>query len=124
MFDQQQRVVVYVATAILLALTARCPGPNATAGQIHGRLGEYQGLPVLELWGTPEQIGYAHGYLLAEPIVHLMEDYVLSERVLPQLALYETVLVPAVRRQFVWDQRYERELRALCEGIRDRRGPA
>lgn len=91
--------------------------------EVHGRLSEYQGLTVLELWGTPEQAGYAHGYLLAGRIVHFMENYLLSEKVFPQIAMYKTILLPAVRRQFVWGETRQREMLALCRGIRDKVGP-
>ena len=90
---------------------------------LYGRLSEYQGLTVLELWGTPEQAGYTHGHLLAERIVHLMENYLLSEKVIPQIAMYESILLPAVRRQLVWGETREREMLALCRGIRDKVGP-
>jgi hypothetical protein len=87
-----------------------------------GRLATYDGLRVLELWGTPEEAGFAHGWLLAQDIVSLFDQYILDPSILRGPAVYETVLIPAVRRQFVWDPAYERELGAMCAGIVARLG--
>lgn len=88
-----------------------------------GRLAAHDGLPTLELWGTPEQAGYAHGFLLARHIVDLIDGYMLDPRIMPNPQAYETLLVPNVRRQFTWGPAQERELQALLGGMRDRLGP-
>ena len=88
--------------------------------ELHGRLTLHEGLPVLELWGTPEEAAYAHGFLLAEPIIRLFDEFVLAPKTLPDPALYENVLVPGVRRQFVWTPEQVRELEALLHGLEDR----
>lgn len=88
-----------------------------------GRLTDCEGLTVLELWGTPEQAGYAHGFLLAEEIVRLFDGYVLDKKVMPNPQVYELMFVPGVRRQFVWSPACERELEALAQGVQDRLGP-
>ncbi len=95
---------------------------QAPSEPLCGRLSKHEGLRVLELWGTPAQAGYAHGYLLAEEIVRLFDGYVLDKRIVPGPQLYEALLVPAVRRQFVWSPAHEGELEALARGIRDRIG--
>ena len=99
-------------------------GTDSPSPPLCGRLTEHKGLPVLELWGDAEQAGYAHGYLLAEKIVRLFDGYVLDRKVTPNPAIYETLLLPAVRRQFVWSPAHERELRAIGRGMRDRLAPA
>ena len=114
-------VLALLATPLLPAAETR--GQTASPPNLHGRLGQYEGLPVLVLWGTPAEAGYAHGYLLAERMTALLDDYILTDKVLPNVAVYETVLLPAVRRQFVWDDAHEQELRAMWRGIRDKLGP-
>ena len=91
--------------------------------ELCGRLNEYEGLTVLELWGTPEQAGYAHGYLLAERILRLLDDYVLSDALMPNRQVYETLVIRGVHRWFDWPEPGERELRALLRGMQDRLGP-
>ena len=64
---KSRRVAVFAT--VLALFTAMMPPAAETRGQtasppnLHGRLGQYEGLPVLVLWGTPAEAGYAHGYL-------------------------------------------------------------
>lgn len=46
--------------------------------ELHGALEEVGGQRVLKLWGTPAQMGYAHGFLLREPIIDVVDQYALS----------------------------------------------
>ena len=58
---------------------------------IHGRLTSVGGQKVLHVWGTPQQMGYAHGALLRTNILEVLEDYALQ--VLPASALNTASLV-------------------------------
>lgn len=87
-----------------------------------GRLSRVGGLRVLELWGTPEQAGYAQGFLLASDIANLIDGYVLDENILPAPETYETTLLPNVRRMFAWPDLAVQELRGMLAGARDRLG--
>jgi hypothetical protein len=116
-----QGLTFCIAAWLTLAAASRADDPQSSK-PLCGRLTQHQGIPVLELWGTPEQAGYAHGYLLAERIVRLLDEYVLSERLIRDPAVYEALLLPGVRRQFVWSEAHERELKALGAGIRDKLG--
>ena len=51
---------------------------HAQAGQVKGELTSIEGKPVLRVWGTHYEMGYAHGYLLAPEIVAMLEDYMLG----------------------------------------------
>lgn len=119
--------------ALLLLLAARAPGgepaptkqPEARPAAPHalcGQVSRYGGLRVLELWGTREQAGYAHGFLLAPEIRALFDDYVFDERILAEPATYELMLRANVRRMFAWPTADLRELEALLRGARDRLG--
>lgn len=46
--------------------------------EVHGKLTSRDGQRVLELWGTPAEMGYAHGYLLREPIIDVVDHYALD----------------------------------------------
>lgn len=52
------------------------PPPSAT--DLHGELLVVDGQRVLRVWGTPEQMGYAHGYLLRSEILEIVDDYALD----------------------------------------------
>ena len=43
--------------------------------RVNGTLTEIDGMPVLRVWGTPRERGYAHGFLLAEQIVPLADGF-------------------------------------------------
>ena len=107
---------------ILLSAGVSAHSPGEPAEPLCGRLSEHDGLRVLELWGTPEQAAYAHGYLLAEEIIALFDEYMFSEVVVPDARVYEAMLVPGVRRQFSWSEQCEAELKAMGRGMRDRLG--
>jgi len=112
---------VLSATLLAAALASVACGADPVQ-PLCGRVTQHEGLTALELWGTPEQAGYAHGYLLAEEIIRLFDGYVLDKRIVPSPQLYEALLVPAVRRQFVWSAAHEGELEALARGMQERIG--
>ena len=43
--------------------------------EVHGRLGLHDGLRVLHTWGTPQERGYAHGFLLGNDIAAIDAAY-------------------------------------------------
>ncbi len=112
--------------AVAVVLLAIAPIVSARAGQptqpLTGRLSSDTGLPVLELWGTPTQAAYTQGFLCADSIVALFDDYILDPRITPNVAVYEGPLRAAVRRQFTWPPAVEGELSAILNGLIDRLG--
>lgn len=94
------------------------PAPAALCG----RLSDFHGLRVLELWGSPREAGEAHGYLLAPDIVALFDGYILDEAIVPDVELYEHVILPAVERHFTWSEEQRAELHALHRGMLRRLG--
>lgn len=65
------------------------------ATELHGELRTIDGIRVLHVWGTPTQMGHAHGALLREPILEVVDGYALD--VIPPATLdaasvlYDTV---------------------------------
>lgn len=47
--------------------------PAALSRPVNGTLREVQGIPVLTLWGTPYEMGYAHGFLLGPEIMEMWD---------------------------------------------------
>lgn len=122
-------LVASVVAGLLLAPLSRAGGGDGVGDPVGkqipdlcGRLSTCEGLPVLELWGTPEQAGFAHGWLMAESIVALFDGYLLDPKILRGPAVYETLLIPAVRRQFTWSKAHEAELQGVCDGVAARLG--
>ncbi len=60
-----------VALVVLFALLP-VPSLAAQAAPIHGRIETHGGLRVVHVWGTPEQRGHAHGFLLAKDIAAIV----------------------------------------------------
>jgi len=65
-------------TIILLLLIAAIAGTATHAQEITGNLKTLQGKRILSVWGNHFERGFAHGYLLADEIVSLLEDYMLG----------------------------------------------
>ena len=63
---------------LLLAVAAAAFGAApALAEEVNGTLRDQGDHKVLRVWGTHEEMGYAHGYLLAEEVMALANGYVL-----------------------------------------------
>ena len=120
--NQITRKLVLIQVAFCLASTCFAIDEAKPGAPLCGRQSELQGLPVLELWGSPRQAGYAHGFLLADEIVRLIDEFMLDEKIINNSAMYEAMLIPTVRRQFVWTDDQLAELNAILEGVRDRLG--
>lgn len=99
-------------TGTLLALAV---GPIALGGpaQVTGSLETIRGVRVLKLWGTAEQRGYAHGYLLGAEIMEVFEGVILSPNVMEDPRRYET----EIRAKFLRKMRFSPEQRAELEGM-------
>lgn len=113
-------------TALALLVVGLAAGLPASAGEgdvpraVSGRLDKIGEIPVLEIWGDPQQSGYAQGYLLAESLPTLFDDYILDPKILRNPAIYEGLTQQI--RQFDWPASVITELTALEKGVRDRIG--
>jgi hypothetical protein len=107
---------------LLSALAASAAGNDQPRG-ICGRLTQVDNLPVLQVWGTPDEAGYAHGYLLAERLIELFDDIVIDRQVGVPAAVYESTVRPAVATHFTWSPDAEAELAGIVRGVADRLGP-
>ena len=115
------RLTILTAVVLQLAVGTAQAG-DGERRTVCGRLGECGGLAVLEVWGTPQEAGFAHGYLRAEAIVRLFDEAVLDPSVGVAPAVYEGLLLAASRRLFTWQPEYERELEGLLRGVRAKLG--
>jgi hypothetical protein len=106
--------------ALLALLLAVLPGPTQAQARpaIKGTLTVEKGVRVLKLWGTPRDMGHAHGFLLGSEIIEGLESYVVYSPVVGGPKNYEARIVPMVRRQMVFLPEHEAELAGMLEGIR------
>ena len=83
---------------------------------IHGDLQEVNSVRILHLWGTPSEMGYAHGYLMGSAIVKLASEYMFTI-VTPEN--YETVVLPVFRIWLQVPAPYLEEIESMMTGIVD-----
>ena len=105
----------------LAAVTAGAAADDDASPAVQGRFLKYSGLRVLEVWGGPADTGYAHGYLLADDVLKLFDEYLLGVLV-EDPATYEHALLPMMRKTFVWPEYAEEELAAMLRGVKQRLG--
>ena len=95
--------------------------PKKSSKRVNGRLRVREGQPLLELWGTPHDQGYAHGFLLADKIKECAdEDFAGPFK--SMVPMYNTAVRNVVVPQFKFTEDELAELKGLYEGIRDRLG--
>ena len=104
-----RRVAARVAAVAVLVLLAT----GAGAAEIHGKMRVVDGQRVLHVWGTPFEMGYAHGRWLGPEIRDLFQGYIL-EFVPPAAFQVAADLMP---RLFDIDPEYREEIDGLLAGI-------
>ncbi len=108
-------------TAVLLL--APSLAANAEERPVHGVLEEEQGQRILYLWGTPQQRGYAEGYLMARPILDLIAGFCLHPKVLPDPRLWDQWVVPTVKARVEVRDSTRARYAAMLRGIREKLPP-
>jgi len=99
-------------------ITLRKPTPFPTEDRRveHGSLRWMKGLPVLQLSGTAEERGYAHGLLVGEQIKDFFEFYVLEDS-WRSARRYQDEFVPFLESHFDYDPEYLLEVDAVVAGM-------
>ena len=92
-------------------------GPVTAVSPVKGSIEMVNGHRIVNLWGTHYDMGYAHGYLLGDEIMQMLEDYGLG--VLTTPTDYQTVLLPMVQYAFYAKPEYMQELRGMFRGMKD-----
>ena len=88
---------------------------------VSGQLSQVDRIPVLHLWGTPREQGYAHGYLLGPEIIALL-DRIIGYRIWGLTAVQWDGDVLAAADRFRIVPEYLSELKGMLEGIEARAG--
>ncbi len=98
-----------------LRLPTAFPGVDKTVE--HGALVRKKGLPVLQLWGTAEERGFAHGYLVAKQIIDFFEFYVVEDS-WRSAKSYQDTFVPFLETRFRYPEEFLKECDAVIKGMR------
>jgi len=85
---------------------------------VNGELTEIEGIPLLTLWGTNYEQGYAHGYLFAPEIIEYLEIELSVEGT---VEFYENIMLPNIDKYTV-PQEYLREMEGFLAGMEARAG--
>ena len=110
-----------LAFVLCFAQSVTPGGPVTTTGTaiarpaVGGRLEYKEGQRILNVWGTHYEMGYAHGWLLGDKIMELLEGYGLQ--VLMDPVAYETVYLPLAQYLFTIDPRFQEELEGMLDGM-------
>ena len=92
--------------------------PQEQEVKVNGSLEEVNGMRVLRLWGSHQEMGYAYGYLLAGELVEVIEQ-ALFEGMLssfPRDWTYEKV-ARIVDDRILWPEGYREEMEAMVRGM-------
>jgi hypothetical protein len=112
----------YAAVAADPSTTPQRPATSAKRvdpAQLTGRIQTIDKVPILTLWGSPQERGFAHGYLLAEDIVTLLDGYLRHSVKDP--ATFEKQAKMLLKMMAILP-RYQKELAGMLDGIHARLG--
>jgi len=93
------------------------PFPREEKHTEHGALRWIKGLPVLQLWGTPEERGFAHGYLVGRQIIDFFEFYIIEDS-WRSPRRYQEIFVPFLESRLKCPPEFLRECDAVLRGMR------
>jgi len=82
----------------------------------HGALIWKKGLPVLQLWGTAEERGFAHGYLVGRQILDFFEFYIVEDS-WRSTERYQEIFVPFLEKSFSYPPEFLKECDAVIKGM-------
>ncbi len=88
---------------------------------VNGELTEIEGIPLLILWGTNYEQGYAHGYLYAPEVIEYLEKQLNQEEGLVEFM--ETFMLPNIDKYTVPEE-YLQEMKGFLAGMEARAGGA
>jgi len=96
----------------------RCPTPFPKEERYieHGAFRWIKGVPVLQLWGTAEERGFAHGYLVGKQIIDFFEFYILEDS-WQSPKRYQEIFVPFLETHLNCPPEFLQECDAVIRGM-------
>lgn len=110
----------FLALILLILFSPVAIASDPPSIRVTGTLSEIEGVPILRVWGTPNERGFAHGYLLGKEIVSTLGTLFQNDFLGPADAYPKNVL-PKLKLMTI-EPRYEAELRGMLAGIEARVG--
>lgn len=107
--EEELRRPMFLMLAIGLAIT------SATA-EVNGVVTVVEGKKVLWVWGTHQERGYAHGYLLPTQVKAMFEDYIVGHVCYGQPSAYNS-LRSFYTAHYTVDAPYADEAQAMVDGV-------
>ncbi|HDL19441.1 MAG TPA: hypothetical protein ENH29_10330 [Bacteroidetes bacterium] len=83
----------------------------------NGRLIYLKELPVLQLWGSPQERGFAHGFLIGRQILDFFEFYILEDS-WKSPPRYQKIFVPFLESGFNYPAEFLQECDAVIHGMK------
>jgi len=84
--------------------------------QVNGELTQMGNNWILQTWGTHQQRGFAHGYLLSQPIMQIYQNYIFTILAMSNPTIYNAI-VSFYQNSFVIEQKYEVEAQGIIDGM-------
>lgn len=106
-----------IAALVLFALVATAATTPASA-QVNGRLQVIDGKPILTVWGTHAERGYAQGYLRGAEGKEMFDDYIVGYCCDGSALTYWLMRLHYTNNYSV-DAKYEAEAEAVIQGMSD-----
>jgi len=107
------RFFAFSAIAWVLLFALGASSSEASANGILRSVGNQQ---ILNLWGTNYEMGYAHGYLLADKIRDLVDHYMIGTVAGGNVSIYNALLARDAS-EFQWQQQYLDEIKGMADGM-------
>jgi len=104
------------AVTVLLVLSNAAHAIGTLTPEVNGTLSEIEGVRVLRVWGTPQERGFAHGYLLADKIVPLFDELVGTDELGGGAEGYRNRILPILEKMKI-DPQFVAELQGMLAGI-------
>ena len=95
-----------------------CLNTVAHCDEVNGDTLTIDGKKILKIWGTHQERGYAYGYLLAEEIKQVAEEYVIGFY-FQNNAYYYEYCRNYFLANFEVEEKYHTETQAMVDGIQD-----
>lgn len=100
-----------------LKLYLPTPFPREEKHTDHGAFRWIKGLPVLQLWGTAEERGFAHGYLIGKQIIDFFQFYIVED-LWHSAQRYQKIFVPFLESYFNYPSEFLKECDAVIKGMK------
>lgn len=109
--------LILVYTCIIVIFICGCKNSiDNPIPEIKGKLSITEGIPVLHVWGTTYEQGFAQGYLLAETIVIFYNESINDFGGSEFVNTWHNVVLPSLN-QITIPQNYADELRGILDGM-------